>query len=184
MVTKGGELTMAHALVIGGTGMLKNVSLWLTKQGYHVSVIGRNEEKLYRLVETAPTAFTPLQVDYQDDERLRESITYTMKKNGPIHLVVAWIHGTAPHALDIINEQLEGIWRLVQIVGSRADLTQLKVTSNSSSYQQVQLGFIIEENHSRWLTHDEIAAGVIDAIVTGTEVTIVGNVTPVEKRPS
>ncbi len=33
---------MAHALVIGGTGMLADTTLWLVKNGYDVSVIGRN----------------------------------------------------------------------------------------------------------------------------------------------
>ncbi|MGV2526832.1 UNVERIFIED_CONTAM: short-chain dehydrogenase, partial [Bacillus thuringiensis] len=27
-----------HALVIGGTGMLKRVSMWLCEQGFHVSI--------------------------------------------------------------------------------------------------------------------------------------------------
>ncbi len=30
-----------HALVIGGTGMLADVSLWLVREGYYVSVIAR-----------------------------------------------------------------------------------------------------------------------------------------------
>ncbi|WP_309243101.1 hypothetical protein [Bacillus cereus group sp. BfR-BA-01309] len=35
-----------HALVIGGTGMLKRVSMWLWEKGFHVSIIGRDEVKL------------------------------------------------------------------------------------------------------------------------------------------
>ncbi len=35
-----------HALVIGGTGMLKRVSMWLCEQEFHVSIIGRDEVKL------------------------------------------------------------------------------------------------------------------------------------------
>lgn len=31
---------MKHALVIGGSGMLAKVSLWLAENGYTVSVIG------------------------------------------------------------------------------------------------------------------------------------------------
>ena len=33
---------MKHVLVVGGSGMLADVSLWLNNQGYHVSVIARN----------------------------------------------------------------------------------------------------------------------------------------------
>ncbi|MGY3190168.1 hypothetical protein ACVWXS_004902 [Lysinibacillus sp. TE18511] len=35
---------MRHALVVGGTGMLSGVSLWLLNQGYHVSIIARNSD--------------------------------------------------------------------------------------------------------------------------------------------
>ena len=37
---------MAHALVIGGTGMLADTSLWLVNNGYHVSVIGRSAHRM------------------------------------------------------------------------------------------------------------------------------------------
>lgn len=33
---------MKHALVVGGTGMLADVSIWLVNQGYQVSIIARN----------------------------------------------------------------------------------------------------------------------------------------------
>ena len=44
---------MKHALVVGGTGMLSEVCMWLVNQNYHVSVIGRNPEKMRGLVENA-----------------------------------------------------------------------------------------------------------------------------------
>ena len=37
---------MAHALVIGGTGMLADTSCWLVNDGYHVSVIGRSVHRM------------------------------------------------------------------------------------------------------------------------------------------
>ena len=36
---------MEHALVIGGTGMLAKVAIYLAEKDYHVSVVGRNYEK-------------------------------------------------------------------------------------------------------------------------------------------
>ncbi|MDR2996156.1 MAG: short-chain dehydrogenase, partial [Bacillus cereus] len=44
-----------HALVIGGTGMLKKVSIWLCEQGYHVSIIGRDEVKLGNVKRASAT---------------------------------------------------------------------------------------------------------------------------------
>lgn len=40
-----------EALVIGGSGMLAGVSLWLQEAGYHVAVIGRDRKKLQALAE-------------------------------------------------------------------------------------------------------------------------------------
>src|SRR5690606_12782307 len=42
---RGDLMNQNHALVIGGTGMLRGVCLWLTEQGYVTSVIGRSGEK-------------------------------------------------------------------------------------------------------------------------------------------
>jgi len=41
---------MKNWLVIGGTGMLKDVSLWLIQQGNHVTVIGRQQKKMQNLI--------------------------------------------------------------------------------------------------------------------------------------
>ena len=42
---------MKHALVVGGTGMLSNVVLWLIAEGYQVSVIARDAGRMNRLIE-------------------------------------------------------------------------------------------------------------------------------------
>lgn len=41
---------MKHALVVGGTGMLSKVSLWLVENDYHVSIIARNLERMKKLL--------------------------------------------------------------------------------------------------------------------------------------
>ena len=62
-----------HALVIGGTGMLKKVSMWLCDQGFRVSVIGRDEVKLENVKQasSAPENITCLPLDYQNDDDLK-----------------------------------------------------------------------------------------------------------------
>ncbi len=50
-------------------------------------------------------------------------------------------------------------------------------------YRQVQLGFVIENGHSRWLTHKEISHGIIDCIQKDTLLYVVGTVEPWEFRP-
>ncbi|HDR4311815.1 TPA: short-chain dehydrogenase, partial [Bacillus anthracis] len=44
-----------HALVIGGTGMLKRVSIWLCEKRFHVSIIGRDEVKLENVKRESTT---------------------------------------------------------------------------------------------------------------------------------
>ena len=103
------EVAMKNALVVGGTGMLSNVSLWLADKGYHVSVIGRNSEKMNLLLEKglAHYRITPMLVDYRNDKELRTHINSFQQKYGKINLVVAWIHSIAENALNIIIEEVD-----------------------------------------------------------------------------
>lgn len=183
---------MKHALVIGGTGMLSNTSLWLVRNGYHVSVIGRNESRMESLIRktTNPSFITPVLVDYSDTERLQKELRATIERNGPIELVVAWIHSYAEHALDLISKEISdwsnGQWKLFHVLGSSKNLSEVldnvKIP-DSAQYHQVKLGFIIENNRSRWLTNEEISQGVIDSIQKGQSISVVGTIEPWEKRP-
>lgn len=45
------------------------------------------------------------------------------------------------------------------------------------------LGYLLEEKHPRWLTDDEIAGGVMQAIRSDQEESIIGLIEPWNKRP-
>jgi NAD(P)-dependent dehydrogenase (short-subunit alcohol dehydrogenase family) len=181
---------MKHALVIGGTGMLSDVSLWLVSEGYHVSVIGRDEERLKQLRSRVQdsTCITPIAVDYHQEESLREKIRTTVAKNGPLELVVAWIHSPFKNVLESITLEVANPkqWSLFHVIGSRANATKLRADLNRAvncNYRQVQLGFMVEGQNSRWLTHEEISEGVIEAILKETQYHLVGVLEPESKRP-
>ncbi|MED3623601.1 short-chain dehydrogenase [Neobacillus thermocopriae] len=182
---------MKHALVIGGTGMLSKVSLWLIENGYHVSVIARNAERMKKLIQEAGSdgRVTPLFVDYRDSDDLKKNIHQTIKQNGNINIVVAWIHSIAENALQIIvNEVTKGNtdWELFHILGSRANLEEIKkkaVVPINCKYYQVQLGFKMEGTRSRWLTNEEISEGIIEAIKKKKNMFMIGQMEPWEKRP-
>ncbi|WP_244527775.1 hypothetical protein [Virgibacillus chiguensis] len=53
----------------------------------------------------------------------------------------------------------------------------------SCVYYQIRLGFVIEEDQSRWLTNKEISDGVIKAIKNKNRITTIGQLEPWEKRP-
>ncbi|MCL1702967.1 short-chain dehydrogenase [Lysinibacillus sp. Bpr_S20] len=180
---------MKHALVVGGTGMLSDVSIWLVSMGYHTSVICRNYTKMDKLIKRSidRNAITPLFVDYTNKEELEQKLLFTTIKNGEIGLIVAWIHpyakSTLKHILRVIkNDNI----KVFHILNSRSDLKQTKSYLSIPEYylyRQIQLGFIVEGDYSRWLTHEEIAKGILESIQNDIEEQIIGVVHPWEKRP-
>ncbi|WP_035438152.1 MULTISPECIES: short-chain dehydrogenase [unclassified Bacillus (in: firmicutes)] len=179
-----------HVLVVGGTGMLQKVSKWFTEQELHTSVIGRNIKRLKEMRNSCdtPERVTCLEVDYHNSDELRVKIKNSIQKNGPVTLVVAWIHSTAVDALQIISEEIETFskeWELFHIIGSSAYKSGEKIRCSSlCRYYRIILGFIVEEKRSRWLTHDEIASGVIAGIQHKQREWIVGTLEPWDARPS
>ncbi|MCE0451796.1 short-chain dehydrogenase [Brevibacillus sp. AF8] len=179
-----------EALVIGASGMLAEVSRWLARQGYQVTVLGRDPVKLSRIRDGSihPESIHLLPQDYHQTDSLRQAMAELVEKRGPMDVVVAWIHSTAPHALSVIVEELsrpEKHWQLLHVCGSGAWKNSPKEpTSEVCHYRRVILGFTCSGEHSRWLTNDEIAAGVINALQTNEQQIIVGQVEPWEKRPA
>lgn len=179
---------MKHALVIGGTGMLVEASVWLSQNGYRVSVIGRNPEKMQRLIEKNPERMNPVPVDYRDTEKLTEQLSQIQQKNGPIQLVLAWIHSDGPDVIPCLIDSLprDSEWNLFHVYGSSSNLVEIKAQVSVPvhvRYHQIQLGFHLENGGSRWLTHDEISAGVIEAMREGKTQYVVGTLSPWERRP-
>ncbi|NMH72172.1 short-chain dehydrogenase [Bacillus sp. RO2] len=181
---------MKHALVVGGTGMLSEVCMWLDSQNYHVSVIGRNTEKMSRLIEQVDKGkITSLLVDYNKVNLLDIYLKQTIHENGPITLVVAWVHTGGEQGLtkiiEIVAEPSEP-WELYHVLGSRAKLSQVKrelYIPVNCHYFQVQLGFKLEEDRGRWLNNHEIADGVIKAIQRKDSTSLVGVLEPANLRP-
>ncbi|AMV10229.1 short-chain dehydrogenase [Geobacillus thermoleovorans] len=180
-----------HALVIGGTGMLADVSLWLVREGYDVSVIARRYARMKQLIDRAgPMAsINPLLVDYRDQEAFCSLISRSIQKNGTFALIIAWVHTDGTQALSTViqkNSGHPGSWRLFHVLGSRADPAEAKselCLPVACLYRQVQLGFVVEKHGSRWLTHQEISGGVIDAIRRDAPFHLVGTLEPSKKRP-
>jgi hypothetical protein len=182
-------MKMKHAFVIGGSGMLSKASLWLAANGYIVSVLGRNTEKLKRLTDASDNVI-PISADYNNELKFRAAIHKSVITLGRYDLVVSWIHSNTKKIIDVISSEIQLIsdesWSLYHILGSSEDLKETKLEMigiNNCNYHQIQLGFIVENNKSRWLTHDEISNGVINSIETLSEYYLIGTLTPWDKRP-
>ena len=182
---------MSHTLVIGGSGMLAKASLWLSERSDHVSVIGRNQVKLHRLAERSSRQnIVPIAVDYYDLDYFGKEISQSMDRHGPYDLVVAWIHSREKSVIDLVSEEIRKrtnrSWSLYHVLGSSSNLEEILReldVSDGCDYHQVQLGFVIEQGRSRWLTNEEISNGVIHAIQTGARKHLVGTLEPWSSRP-
>ncbi len=180
-----------HTLVVGGTGMLSEVSMWLVEQGYTVSVIGRRFERLNTLVsQTGPYAIllNRIVVDYRVSTDLQGGIDNAIAHYGPVDLAVYWIHSDAPDAFRVIADKIShhagNPWKLFHVRGSATHLeARTPSVPDNCLYRQVILGFVLEGKGSRWLTHGEISGGVIKAILQDEKQSVVGTLEPWENRP-
>lgn len=186
---------IGHALVVGGTGMLRGVCLDLAQRGWIVSVVARRHVGLASLAAEARAAggmINPLPADYHDEAMLAARLRSARAGHGPVSLAVCWVHSSASGAVQLIAEMVAHSrgCRLFHIVGSEGhhapaagDASTQAAMVEGVSYRRVTLGFVREANQSRWLTHDEISRGVLRAIDRDGDEAVVGTVQPWAARP-
>lgn len=187
---------MPHALIVGGTGMLKGVSHYFTRHGYIVSVIARNPVGLNKIIESKSEHgfINPVRVDYSDYYLLEEKLKSAIDNYGKIETAVSWIHNTALEApyiiADVLNNQNVKC-KYIHVLDCEYSLPT-KENENlhytferfvNLIYKKIILGFIIEDETTRWLTDTEISNGVVDGIINEKDTFIVGKVEPWEKKP-
>ena len=171
---------VAHTLVVGGTGMLSGLCEALAGDGGRLSLLSRQA--------SGPDGFA---CDYYDPAGFSAALDAAVARSGPISLAVAWFHTLKIEAPRLLAERVEG--RLFQVLGSAAAdpshpwrlETAQKVAEGlpGCDLRQVVLGFQIEAAGSRWLTHDEISDGVLDAVRSDRALTIIGQTKPWSAKP-
>lgn len=188
-------LVPPHALVVGGTGMLRGVSIHLAERGHTVTVVARRRTRLRAVARAASGALgsiVPMPLDYRDSTALRAALLDVQLAHGPISLVVCWTHSIAPVAPEIVAAAVrpgEPPCRFFHVLGSatadpsRSGDGERFAGRAGLHYRQVILGFVRERGRSRWLTHEEISAGVIGAIEHDRPRTVVGVTEPWPLRP-
>ncbi len=188
---------MSHALVVGGTGMLRDATLQLAERFATVTVIARRRNGLRKLAADAahlPASVHALALDYRDSGALRDALMDAQARFGPLALAVCWIHSTAPDGPQVVAScaglaQADGgRCDFLHVVGSASadpsrDADDQRIEMAGVRYRQVILGFVLEGGGSRWLTNGEISKGVIAAVDSGDARSIVGVVRPWERKP-
>ncbi|QTD42571.1 hypothetical protein [Sporosarcina sp. Te-1] len=164
--------------------MLRDVSLYLANHKYAVSVVGRTTAKMEQLMkESPPNRMFPIQEDY-DKESFLEKVEESIEQRGMFDLIISWTPNyRLVERLCFLNEN-KTLFRLIHIKGSRRYFQDETIEIPLSCMREiVYLGFIQEENTSRWLTHEEISQGVMRQIEDGGVGRIVGQLHPYDSRP-
>jgi uncharacterized protein YbjT (DUF2867 family) len=161
-------MSPGHALVVGGSGMLAGLCRALASEGWQVTVVGRNEEKLARATG-GDSRLHALSVDYEDVDAFTAALDVAASARGPVTLAVCWIRSWAPHSLLAAADAVVADGRLFHVLGSQgsddsAPAIEALEAREELRYRQVQLGVVDESTGHRWLTNEEISAGLRDAI--------------------
>ncbi len=150
--------------------MLAEMTRELVISGHRVHAIARTAESLDRCASGIPAdssgSFIGHRCNYEHPDAWKQLLN---EIPDPIDKVVCWIHSSAPEAFD-------------QVCKRFPDTDILKVGSSSTSpnesstkkHRTVILGAIPGGETSRWLTHEEISSGVIDAVWNADRVSVVG----------
>jgi NAD(P)-dependent dehydrogenase (short-subunit alcohol dehydrogenase family) len=190
---------MSHALIVGGTGMLRGVCARLARQMDEISVIARDAKRLAKLREeiarlTGRNSVVPISVDYLNSSALRMELQRSIELRGPVSLTIAWIHSIAPEAPYIVAEcagRGPSVSRFFHVLGSAGSDPSQPDPKRAErfrqfpliDYRQVVLGFSRSGGASRWLTDEEICDGILQAIERDYWRHVIGTVHPWEAHP-
>lgn len=155
--------------------MLAGVCRALASRGWRVSVLARHEGDMGPGIRV-------FECDYTRPGSLESGIERAIGDQGPPALWVTWIHSHASSAERAVREAA-GDARRIRVLGSGHTQTPAPEDSDAGA-ETVLLGFVIEPNQSRWLTHEEICTGVLRAIDQPCAQTVVGVLEPDASRPS
>ena len=187
---------MAHVLVIGGTGMLREVSLFLAKHDNTVSVVALEAVDLENLKQEAQIEngrINTIEVDYCEGKRFQNAVKAAMEAHGPITLAIAWMHTSAlPDAanllVDVISEH-SPVCRYFQVLPSsgitgkdRRFLENPFPQHNKILYRKIILGFRVDQGMRAYLSNKEIASGVIKALRDDAKDAVLGTVDSLEDQ--
>lgn len=176
-----------HALVVGGTGMLAEVTLELARRYPAVSVLSRHATAFIRK-HASVSNLNALDLDYRNSADLDAGLRSASDRHGPLELAIVWIHSTAPEAPYQLAKYVRGDY--YHVLGSSAadpglqdDGRLERFRAYPLRYHEVILGFVSSSGHARWLTNQEIVTGVLGALEQARPHTIIGTVRPWSVRP-
>jgi hypothetical protein len=158
------------------TGMLAECTTELLRLGYRIHLIARSPEGYSAQIDVSMRERLSMSAcDYAQEDHFTHALR---SASSPVIGVIGWIHSTAPNAWNNIHKCFPDTDTL-RVVGS----SHHQVRNESNRERLVTLGFVVEGTGSRWLTHQEISEGVLDAFTSGRAASIVGSIEPWSMKP-
>ena len=183
-----------HALVIGGTGMLRRATVAIGKRSKRLTAVARTATSLAALArllaDREGDRYETL--DWNQPEQFISDLRRLVNEAGHPTLVLAWLHdvnlGARVASAVSVHEKPYDFFQVIGSSGGSPHSGAAAVRERVERvthirYFQVVLGFKREAGASRWLTNDEISDGVLEAIRKREACRIIGTVTPWEQRP-
>lgn len=180
---------MAHVLVVGGTGILEKVSLFLASHDNVVTVVARSEEGFLQLSAQADALsgkINPIVVDDLEAEGLRDRIGESILAYGPVTLAVNWVQTQYMKVVDVVAGILNAsspLCRYFQVLPG-TELAKVKERNYFENafrnlervlYRIIVLGFKREKGTRRNLNNEEISQGIIKALQEDSKRALIGN---------
>ena len=130
-------------------------------------------------------------VDWQDQPAFLAALDALAADHGPFNQALVWMHGRDDPLRAHIAHRMAQDGLLVEVLGSAASrpgaFGDIRVRQMQDiahiRYRQVLLGFRHDDGVSRWLTHEEICAGTLEAFASDEVVTVAGQVEPWDLKP-
>lgn len=165
---------MNVTLVVGGSGMLSELTKKLSKDFDIVGVIGRNSQRLSRLAEHASN-IVPISVDYTINKAFESELSKFVEQYGKPHLIISWIHSTAPMATLTLAKFGKKDFYEITGEGGRAEnhisrSHERAIINEGLNYHRIILGHV----GNRWLYNSEICDGTYAAVQNRLAEFIVG----------
>lgn len=180
---------MAHVLVVGGTGILEKVSLFLASHDNVVTVVARSQkdfETLKAQAEGLSGKINPIIVNDQEMDGIAHHIQDSIQTYGPVTLAVNWVQEQYMKLVDVIAALINAtspLCRYFQVV-SGAELSQVKERNYFENafrnlervlYRIIVLGFKREKGETRNLNKEEISEGIIKALRDDAKNALIGS---------
>lgn len=173
---------MEHVLIVGGSGLLREVSKDFAEQGKVVSVIARDKARIVEMIsetQKAPGLINAIAVDYTDVPALQAKLVEAAAHLGPPVMTLAWVDPEAFMAHQAIagflNDHASGSRMYDLLCGQSGSAGLLSAHNFKIMYHRIVIASVGGGNNSHRPDNEEIRNGIFEAIRQNKQEFIIGH---------